>query len=94
MVSTRLATVLPSETTLLLNLLKDESIAKQLNGHRNREGWRAIQSRLKQNGYDRTIEQIKNRHRSIRQTYIRVKDNNRRTGTSQLTSQFHGKYLR
>ena len=62
---------------------------KQLNGHRNREGWRTIQNRLKQKGCDRTIEQIKNRHRSIRQTYVRVKDNNRRTGASPATSQFH-----
>ena len=83
-----------SETTLLLGLLKEESIAKQLNGHRNREGWRTIQSRLKQKGCDRTIEQIKNRHRSIRQTYVRVKDNNRRTGASPVTSQFHEIYLR
>ena len=82
-----------SETSLLLSLLKEESIAKQLNGHRNREGWRTIQSRLKEKGCDRTIEQIKNRHRSIRQTYVRVKDNNRRTGASPVTSQFHGKHL-
>jgi Myb/SANT-like DNA-binding domain len=58
-----------SETSLLLSLLKEESIAKQLNGHRNREGWRTIQSRLKEKGCDRTIEQIKNRHRSIRRSH-------------------------
>jgi hypothetical protein len=78
---------------MLLSLLKEETIAKQLNGHRNREGWRAIQIRLKEKGCDRTIEQIKNRHRSIRQTYVRVKDNNRLTGASRTTSQFHEKHL-
>jgi hypothetical protein len=83
-----------SETSLLLSLLKDETITKQLNGHRNREGWRTIQSRLKEKGCDRTIEQIKNRHRSIRQTYVRVKDNNRRTGASPTTSQFHERHRR
>lgn len=77
------------DTTLLLNLLKEEKISQQLNSHRNREGWKTIQTRLKEKGCDRTIEQIKNRHRSLRQTYVRVKDNNRRTGASPATSQFH-----
>ena len=57
-----------SETSLLLSLLKEELIAKQLNDHRNRESWRTTQNQLKQKGCDRTIEQINNRHRSIRQT--------------------------
>ena len=72
-----------SETSLLLSFLKGKSIAKQWYGHRNREGWRTIPSRLKEKRC-RTIEQIKNRHRSIHQTYVRVKDNNRRTGTSRM----------
>jgi hypothetical protein len=49
-----------------------------------------IEQALAEAGCHKTVEQMKNRYRSLRSTYTKGTDNNRRTGNDRKTTKFYG----
>ncbi|CAF1147145.1 unnamed protein product [Didymodactylos carnosus] len=55
--------------------------------HRNRNAWKKVQGLLA-GGVNKSIDQIKTRHRTIKQSYTKCTDNNKRTGAARKTTKY------
>ncbi|XP_054593358.2 zinc finger protein with KRAB and SCAN domains 2 [Nothobranchius furzeri] len=71
-----------SDTNALLDVLKELKIVERLDGRksRNSELFIQVHERLKEAGIDRTVEQIKNRWKSLKTAYYKAKNHNSRSG--------------
>ncbi|KAK7925646.1 hypothetical protein WMY93_007956 [Mugilogobius chulae] len=80
-----------SDTNTLLELLKEMKIVQRLDGRkvRNNELFIQVHERLKEAGIERTIEQIKNRWKSLKSAYYKAKTQNNRSGSDPSSFPFY-----
>ncbi|KAL1246691.1 hypothetical protein QQF64_034380 [Cirrhinus molitorella] len=71
-----------SETSVLINILKENNIINRLDGRkiRNADLFKTVHEKLKEAGVDRTVEQIKNKWKILKTAYYKAKLNNNRSG--------------
>lgn len=71
------------EIKCLIEIWSDEHIAQQLSRtHKNTEIYLLFSERLKQKGFNRSVEQCRAKAKKLRQQYIKVRDALRKTGSS------------
>ena len=69
------------ETLKLIEIWSEDTVQAQLEGCRkNREVFQKIVDRLKEAGYDRTVEQCRAKMKKLKQEYRRIKDKGNKTG--------------
>ena len=69
------------ETLKLIDLWADDKVQEELAGcHRNRDIYQRIAIKLQEAGYDRTLEQCREKIKKLRKEYRKIKDKNKETG--------------
>ncbi|KAL7394615.1 hypothetical protein ABVT39_000542 [Epinephelus coioides] len=71
-----------TRTEFLIQILDDLNILTRLNGckEKNSDLFQRVQERMARAGFCRTIEQIKNRWKMLKQSYNKAKTNNDKSG--------------
>ncbi|XP_037541062.1 uncharacterized protein LOC119417885 [Nematolebias whitei] len=80
-----------SDTTFLIETLKELKIIERLDGRkcRNTELFKQVHEKLEEAGIHRTIEQIKKRWKSLKAKYYQAKNKNGRSGSDPTTFSFY-----
>ena len=72
------------QTAVLMNAWKDN--VKIIESHNNHQGWNRIKAKVDEVGPEKTIKQIKDKIRNLKDLYKAAKDNNKKSGAEPQTS--------
>ncbi|CAM4575287.1 unnamed protein product [Leuciscus chuanchicus] len=80
-----------TETNVLISILKEQNIIERLDGRkfRNTDLFKNVHDKLKEVGVDRTVEQIRNRWKTLKSAYYKAKLHNNRSGVDPTNFPFY-----
>ena len=80
-----------TETNVLISILKEENIIERLDGRKfwNSDLFKTVHDKLKEVGVDCTVEQIRNRWKTLKSAYYKAKLHNNRSGVDPTNFPFY-----